>query len=83
LTISDVIPKLRAAADATVTILVKKNGTMVSTINVAANTTTIDVTGGYSTWNMVEGDYLTVDVTTIGTTNKGEDLVVQFKYKQT
>ena len=83
LTIADVIPKLRVAADATVTILVKKNGTMVSTINVAANTTTIDVTGGYSTWNMVEGDYLTVDVTTIGTTNKGEDLVVQFKYKQT
>jgi len=30
----------------------------------------------------MEGDDLTVDVTDIGTTNKGEDLVVQFKYKQ-
>ena len=32
---------------------------------------------------MNAGDYLTVDILTIGTTNKGEDLVIQFKYKQT
>jgi len=32
---------------------------------------------------MTEGDYLTVDVTSIGTTAPGEDLVVQIKYKET
>jgi hypothetical protein len=31
---------------------------------------------------MNEGDYLTLDVTAIGTTAKGKDLNVQFKYKR-
>jgi len=83
LTISDVIPNLRLSADADVSLHVRKNGTVVSSITIVAGTSTIDVTGANSTWTMVSGDYLTVDVTTVGNTSKGEDLVVQFKYKQT
>ena len=31
---------------------------------------------------MNAGSYLTVDVTSIGTSAKGKDLVVQFKYRE-
>ena len=80
LTVTSVTPILGTAADDTVTTLVKKNGSTVSTITFAASATT----GGVSanTFNMSEGDYLTLDVTAIGTTAKGKDMTTQFKYKR-
>ena len=80
LTVTSVTPILGTAADDTVTTLVKKNGSTVSTITFAASATT----GGVSanTFSMSEGDYLTLDVTAIGTTAKGKDMTTQFKYKR-
>ena len=83
LTISDTIPKLNVAADATVSIQINKNDVSQSSIDILGGQTTASPTGTNKTWNMNAGDYLTVDILTIGTTNKGEDLVIQFKYKQT
>jgi hypothetical protein len=82
LNITDTIPKLNTAADATVSIQIKKNNTSQSSIDILSGQTTASPTGSNKSWNMNAGDYLTVDILTIGTTNKGEDLVVQFKYKQ-
>ena len=72
--------KLSTAADASVTLNIKKN-------NIVAQTLIITNGGILSSSNtslaLNEGDYITVDVATIGLAAKGENLVVQFKYKQT
>ena len=83
LTVVDVIPKLGTAADAGVTLEIHKNGTKVSDIAIATGDLTVVVGGSNKTWAMNDGDYLTMDVTAIGTTAKGKDLVVQIKYRQT
>jgi len=83
LTVVDVIPKLGTAADAGVTLEIHKNGTKVSDIAIATGDLTVVVSGSNKTWAMNDGDYLTMDVTAIGTTAKGKDLVVQIKYRQT
>jgi len=80
LTVTSVTPILGTAADDTVTTLVKKNGSTVSTITFAASATTGSVSA--NSFSMDEGDYLTLDVTTIGTTAKGKDMTTQFKYKR-
>jgi hypothetical protein len=80
LTVTSVTPILGTAADDTVTTLVKKNGSTVSTITFAASATTGSVST--NTFSMSEGDYLTLDVTAIGTTAKGKDMTTQFKYKR-
>ena len=64
-------------------IQINKNDVSQSSIDILGGQTTASPTGTNKTWNMNAGDYLTVDILTIGTTNKGEDLVIQFKYKQT
>jgi hypothetical protein len=73
--------KVSTAADQNILITIKKNGTSVKTGSIAASALSSTVTSPEFT--MAEGDYITVDITQIGTTNKGENLVVQFKYKQT
>tara|TARA_E500000331_G_scaffold140400_1_gene137254 strand:- start:4955 stop:6730 length:1776 start_codon:yes stop_codon:yes gene_type:complete len=83
LTMVDVVPFLGTAADADVSVTVKKGSTTVSTFSITAGQLTTDVTGSNSTWTMTSGEYLTVDVTAVGTTSKGKDLVVQFQYRQT
>ena len=83
LTMVDVVPFLGTAADANVSVTVKKASTTVSTFSITAGQLTTDVTGSNSTWTMTSGEYLTVDVTAVGTTSKGKDLVVQFQYRQT
>jgi len=80
LTVTSVTPILGTAADDTVTTLVKKNGSTVSTITFAASATA--GTPSANSFSMDEGDYLTLDVTTIGTTAKGKDMTTQFKYKR-
>jgi len=80
LTVTSVTPILGTAADDTVTTLVKKNGSTVSTITFAASATSGSVST--NSFSMSEGDYLTLDVTTIGTTAKGKDMTTQFKYKR-
>lgn len=80
LSIQDIIPKLGTAADATVTSLIKKNGSTEKTINFTAGQTTSTVSS--PTFSMNEGDYITIDVTAIGGAAPGEDLNIQFKYKR-
>jgi len=80
LTVTSISPILGTAADDTITTPVKKNGSTVSTITFAASATT--GTPSANTFSMSEGDYLTLDVTTIGTTAKGKDMTTQFKYKR-
>ena len=83
MTVIDVVPKLRVAADADITMTVKKNGNTVSNIVIVSGQTTVVLTGSNKSWAMADGDYLTLDISTVGTTDKGKDLVVQFKYQQT
>lgn len=78
LTFSKITSRIGATADATVTAVVKKNGTSVLTLSItASNTSVVDNTG----FSMIEGDYLTIDVTAVGSSSSpGEDLNVQFIY---
>jgi hypothetical protein len=73
--------KLGTAADGVVGVVIKKNGISEKTLAITTGQTSADVSS--PTFTMTEGQYLTVDITSIGTTNKGSDLVVQFKYRRT
>ena len=77
LTINSIVARLGTAADATVTAVAKKNGSTVATISITAGQSEATNNVGFS---MVTGDYLTLDITAIGSTNKGADLNVQFLY---
>ena len=81
LLVTGITAKVSSSADADISIEIKKNGTVVKSDSILAGQFSSVVSA--PEFSMAEGDYITVDVTSIGTTNKGEDLVVQFKYRQT
>ena len=77
ISISKVVARIASEADSVVTIVVKKNSYTVSTLNIAGgNLESIDT----SNVVMNEGDYLTVDITAVGSTVTGNNLNVQFVY---
>jgi hypothetical protein len=80
LQVTGITSRLGTAADATVGVDIKKNGVSEETYSFGTNATTTTIAD--QTINMNTNDYLTVDVTSIGTTNTGEDLYVQFTYKK-
>ncbi len=71
---------LGTAADNIVGIDVKNNGVSAKTVSFSPNTTTTNVVAPFFT--MSAGDYLTVDITSIGTNSVGQDLYLQFTYKK-
>lgn len=80
LTVNKIIARLAEPADNTVTVVVKKKGVAVKTILMAQNTVKkIEV----ADIAMIADDYLTVDINTIGTQNKGSGLSVEFTYSFT
>jgi hypothetical protein len=81
ITINQIVIRLGTVADDTVGITINKNGTIANSYALPANSGgTLDTT---NTISMVSGDYITVDVTSVGTTAKGEDLYVQLLYTKT
>jgi len=76
LTVSSVVARLGTAADATVGVNIKRNGSSVRTVSLAAAATSVTGSG----FTMTAGQYLTIDVTSVGTTAKGNDLNVQLLY---
>ena len=81
LEVSKINAKLGGAADANVVADVKKNGTSAQTVTILAGDTSAVITS--PTLTMAEGDYLTVDITNVGTTAIGSDLYLQFIHKRT
>ena len=71
---------LGTAADNIVGIDVKNNGVSAKTVSFSPNTTTTNIVAPFFTMNT--GDYLTVDITSIGTNSVGQDLYLQFTYKK-
>lgn len=80
LQVSVIRARLGTAADGTVSLLLKKNGITQKTINIFSSSTQATVED--QTMSMVAGEYLTVDVTSIGTNLKGSDLYIQIGYKK-
>ena len=80
LQISGISANLGTAADNIVGIDVKNNGVSAKTVSFSPNTTTTNVIAPFFT--MSAGDYLTVDITSIGTNSVGQDLYLQFTYKK-
>ena len=79
-----VVPRLGTAADAVVGIVIEKNDSDHTTFQFGPGVTEVILDSSNNIpFNMTESDYLTVDVTSIGNTNKGKDLIVQFRYKAT
>lgn len=76
ITITKINTRLRLPSDGTTTIVVKVDDTTEKTINIAA--TDLSYTDNNS-FSMTEGQYLTIDLTSVGT-NPGSDLNVQFVY---
>ena len=83
LKINEIFPRLGTAADAAVGVTVKKNGSAASTFAFAPNQTSVTFSADSDQFTMAAGDYLTVDITSVGNTNKGKDMVIQFRYNQT
>ena len=71
---------LGTAADNIVGIDVKNNGVSAKTVSFSSDTTTTNIVAPFFTMNT--GDYLTVDITSIGTNSVGQDLYLQFTYKK-
>ena len=78
----EVVPRLGTAADGIVTIQVQQNDSNQFAFEIPAAATTKTFSGDSDVFSMASGNYLTVDVTSIGTSAKGKDLVVQFKYRE-
>lgn len=76
ITINKIVARIGTTGNAQLGIDVKKNGTSASVINIATGTYETTVTPSIS---MSEGDYLTVDITSVGST-PGENLNVQIFY---
>jgi hypothetical protein len=81
LQITNIKSRLRTAADDIVTININKNNSLAKSFTFSASSNTTTITSPY--FSMNENDYLTVDVTTIGTSVKGTDLYIQFFYSKT
>lgn len=81
LNIIGIVPRINTAADGNVSIRINKNGVSQKTATIPTGNTTVAVSS--PTFSMTEGQYITVDVTAIGTDSKGENLNVLFKYKLT
>ena len=76
-----IIARLASSADKTVSVVTKKNGTANNTINFSTGTTKVEV---LTDIDMVVDDYLTVDVTQVGTPGgPGSGLSVEYKYSIT
>ena len=78
----EVVPRLGTAADGIVNIQVQQNDSNQFAFGIPANQTSKSFIGDSDVFSIASGNYLTVDVTSIGTTAKGKDLVVQFKYRE-
>lgn len=72
--------RLLTAADSIVTVNVKNSGTLAKTITFSPNSN--EATIADQTISMSSGDYLTVDIGSIGTNTVGSDLYLQFTYKK-
>ena len=78
----EVVPRLGTAADGIVNIQVQQNDSNQFAFGIPANQTSKSFIGDSDVFSIASGNYLTVDVTSIGTSAKGKDLVVQFKYRE-
>ena len=78
----EVVPRLGTAADGVVTIQIQQNDSNQFAFEIPANQTSKSFLADSDVFSMASGNYLTVDVTSIGTSAKGKDLVVQFKYRE-
>ena len=67
-----------APSGSAITVVIKKNGTSLTTITLPADSTSdLDNTINSS---FVQGDYLTADITQIGSTTAGSDVVLNLKF---
>jgi hypothetical protein len=72
--------RLRTAADGNISIQINKNGALAVNLSIPANSTS--GTEYTTPLSMLEDDYLTVDVITVGSSSvPGVDLYVTFKYQ--
>ena len=76
---TEIVGRLSAAADANIDLVINKNGSQVDTLTIPSGN--VD-TSDSANITLIPGDYLTVDISTVGTTNKGTDLSISFKLEQ-
>ena len=69
-----------APSGSDITVRVNKSGDSNSTISIAAGSTYSTIT---PTLVMTDSDYITIDVTAVGSSTAGADLYVQFEYART
>jgi hypothetical protein len=81
LEVTGISAKVSTPADQIIAIEVKRDSLLAKSANILAGQYSTSV--GSPNFTMNEGQYLTVDLTQVGLNAKGEDLVVQFKYRQT
>jgi hypothetical protein len=79
LQVTTITPKLAVASNGNVDVVINKNGANTRNFTFAPNTTSANLAN--SIINMTTGDYLTVDITNVGST-PGQDMYVQFMYKK-
>ena len=76
-TVTKITARLAESADDIVTVRIKKNGVTAQTLTFPANSNKQVV---ISSIEMAVDDYLTVDIVTVGDTNRGSGLSLEFTY---
>lgn len=71
--------RLGTAADADIDLVINKNDSQADTLTILSGTT---VATDSASITLVPGDYITVDISTVGTSAKGKDLNISFKLER-
>lgn len=71
--------RLGTAADADIDLVINKNDSQADTLTILSGTTAVTDSASIT---LVPGDYITVDISTVGTSAKGADLNISFKLER-
>lgn len=71
--------RLGTAADANVDLVINKNDSQTDTLTILSGNT---VATDSASFTLVPGDYITIDISTVGTSAKGADLNISFKLER-
>jgi hypothetical protein len=76
---TSIIGRLGTAADADIDLVINKNDSQTDTLTILSGNT---VATDSASFTLVPGDYITVDISTVGTSAKGKDLNISFKLER-
>lgn len=76
---TEIVGRLGTAADANVDLVINKNDSQIDTLTILSGATSATDSASFT---LVPGDFITVDIGSVGSTAKGADLSLSFKLER-